>query len=42
MTAPDIITLIGGTFWLVILMTRQQAAIRNGVIRSHPNQKANP
>ena len=45
MTAHDYITLIGGTFWLVILMTRQAAAFRT-VIRSQgtpdDNQKANP
>lgn len=42
MTAHDYITILGGIAWLAILVIRQQVAIRNSVIRSHPNQKANP
>lgn len=46
MNPQDYITLIGGTAWLVILMTRQQLAFR-AVIRSQgthddDDQKANP
>jgi hypothetical protein len=42
MTPNDYITILGGLGWLVILICRQQLAIRNSVIRSHRNQKANP
>lgn len=46
MTPHDYVTLLGGLFWLVILMTRQQLAFR-AVIRSQgthddDDQKANP
>jgi len=34
MTAHDYITLLGGTFWLAILVIRQAVAYRS-VIRSH-------
>jgi len=40
MTSIDLITLIGGTAWLVILMTRQAAAFR--VTKSHTTEEANP
>lgn len=39
MTPIDLITIIGGTGWLAILVIRQQAAFRNGVTKSHSNQR---
>jgi hypothetical protein len=42
MTPNDYLTILGGLGWLVILIIRQHVAIRNSVIRSHDNQKANP